>query len=174
MLIPKLNKVFKYSCNGKYKPKDIKRFISKIKINKENECWEWYGFIDRKGYGKFNCTNECCEWIKNYAHRVSKEMSTGKSIPEGIHTCHRCDNRKCVNPKHLFLGTNKDNMNDRDNKKRVASGENNGQAKLTWKKINEIRRLWNTKKYTQKQLSKKFLTSIPNICRIINNQLWIK
>jgi hypothetical protein len=168
LLIPKLNRVFKYACNGKYSQKDIKRLISKVMINKENGCWEYIGPLCRQsGYGHFACNG------KTYlSHRVSYEIFIGKIISRGIYVCHKCDNRKCINPDHLFLGTQKDNMKDMSNKGRRAVGEKNGASKLTWERVNNIRKLWNTGKYTQRQLSKESQVVFQNVSFIIMNKTW--
>lgn len=70
------------------------------------ECWEWTGSRSRLGYGIFSVRGK-----KRASHRVSWELSRGY-VPAGAHVLHACDNRKCVRPSHLFLGTHRDNMRD--------------------------------------------------------------
>lgn len=92
---------------------DIKdRLLSKKNID-SNECWNYTGSL-RRGYGiiKYNKKNTS-------VHRLSWEVFIGK-IPDGLIVCHKCDNRKCFNPDHLFIGTFKDNMQDCKNKGRLV------------------------------------------------------
>jgi hypothetical protein len=79
-------------------------------------CWEWTGCIQANGYGRVRAERKTM-----YAHRAAYEAANGP-IPRGQDVCHRCDNRRCINPAHLFLGTRKDNMRDAVQKGRVASG----------------------------------------------------
>ena len=90
-------------------------------------CWLWTGMIQDRGYGHF-----CFRQKTVRAHRASWEMFCGP-IPEGQHVLHRCDNRLCVNPDHLFLGSHQDNMQDRNTKGRARGprGEAAALAKLT-------------------------------------------
>ena len=81
------------------------------KIDKNGKCWEWLGW-KVKGYGRIKVNN-----IKTLAHRVSWNLHYG-DIPKGLYVLHKCDNPPCVNPKHLWLGTQLDNMRDRDKKGR--------------------------------------------------------
>ena len=98
-------------------------------------CIEWSGTIAANGYGVLRHDGK-----QKYAHRVSYEDAFGE-IPAGMCVCHSCDNRKCVNPKHLWLGTKGDNAKDRDAKGRhwVRSGESHPNAKLTARRVKAIR-----------------------------------
>lgn len=96
--------------------KDIhERFWSKVKITEG--CWEWVGSKQIGGYGELRATRT---W-KVLAHRVSWQLHYGR-IPEGFYVCHHCDNRCCVRPDHLFLGTAQDNTDDMIAKGRQIRG----------------------------------------------------
>lgn len=141
------------------------RLLTKVKKSSEGGCWKWIGSKDRKGYGRiWNGARTC------FAHRASFELFCGP-IPDGMHVCHRCDNPCCVNPKHLFLGTQADNMADRDAKGRQACqrGASNNRAKLTDSDVLAIRE----SKEKQRLIAQRFGVSQQIVSCIRTNKRWV-
>lgn len=141
-------------------------------VRKTAGCWIWIGGCFSNGYGQFRVAEK-----KVKAHRFAYQITKGNILP-GICVCHTCDNRKCVNPNHLFLATHKGNALDRANKKRSARfnlprlfGEKNPQAKLTQSKVEEIRELRKSG-YTYRSLACKFEVSCSLIGNIIRDENW--
>ena len=98
-------------------PNNIDEFWNRVK--KGNDCWEWLGGKDRDGYGRYNLTVSYENLSKKWygAHRLSYTLTKG-NIPKGKVICHSCDNPGCVNPDHLWVGTQQDNVRDMDQKNR--------------------------------------------------------
>lgn len=100
----------------------------------DNECWNCTSHAQRNHYGYPACTrNGKYQNISRHFYARYKG-----EIPEGLVVRHTCDNRKCINPDHLILGTHDDNMKDRSERDRCAKGESNGSSKLTPEKVANI------------------------------------
>lgn len=120
----------------------MKRFWDKV--DKSGECWEWTGHTTAAGkgygYGRWNSSGTLYSTL---AHRAAWQMTNGP-IPDELNVCHKCDNRKCVRPDHMFLGTDLDNNRDMRRKGRAIHrgipGSAHPFAKLTEEKVLEIRR----------------------------------
>ena len=156
-------------------------FWSKVDSSQgESECWLWMGSMGSGGYGQVRVSKRLLR-----THRVAWELTNG-SIPDGKVVCHRCDNPRCCNPHHLFLGSQQENVADMISKGRNAStieiiknstharakGEQNSQAKLTEDEVIRIRRRWTQGGITKKELASQFGVSDVLIFKIVRRQIW--
>ena len=137
------------------------------KITKTRDCWNWKASKNNKGYGQFKIAGKYQK-----AHRVSWMLYMGE-IPSGMCVLHHCDCPSCVNPSHLFLGTNADNVHDRNNKSRQAdtSGEKNGKAKLAEGDVRTIRTRWSNG-VCQTDIAREFGVTHQNISYIVRGIRW--
>lgn len=134
------------------------------KVERTEGCWIWKGYRYPKGHGEFSLNNKSV-----CAHRVSWVLTFGE-IPEGLWVLHRCDNRPCVRPDHLFLGTKYDNVRDCVSKNRQAKGTSHGMAKLTPETVIQIRSSFPSKSIAQ--LAKEFNVTKGNIQFVIDRKTW--
>ena len=129
--------------------------LDHVSINVDSNCWVWKGAPHKSGYvtihGKW-AMNE------NYAHRLSYRIFTG-DIPDGKFVCHTCDNRMCVNPGHLWLGSNQDNMIDAAKKDRMCSV-------LDINEVNQIRDLLICGIHSQHKIAEMYGINQSNVSRI--------
>ena len=129
----------------------VERFWAKV--SKSDTCWLWTAAVDSAGYGRFRTSEN---GKLDGAHRVAFMLCKG-DIPKGLLVCHSCDVKLCVNPDHLFLGTDKDNAYDYYRKYgHPTNGERNGMVKLTRSKVVAIRALMSSKKFKAKHIADVF------------------
>jgi hypothetical protein len=133
-------------------------FYKQIRID-PGGCWEWLRAKNDVGYGKLSIGG-----ISFSAHRVSYVMHSGEEIPDGMLVLHSCDNRACVNPAHLRLGTSRDNRADM-----LAKGRwKPGRRKLTEEQVEMIRE----RRFTARELAKTFEVSLRTIYCVWTGQTW--
>ncbi len=149
-----------------YTEADIRRFYSYVAVGKPNECWEWQGFCSLDGYGRFRFDGKSVG-----AHRFIFWFTTGVD-PRDYFVCHHCDNPSCVNPKHLWMDTQKANIQDAVKKERVARGETHGMSKLTDKKVCEIRMKYATGEWSYSQLANEYGVGSAVVCKIVRLTIW--
>lgn len=135
----------------------------------DNGCWDWTGGVNSDGYGTVRINGKT-----NGSHRLSWMVHYGE-IPKGMCVCHRCDNRRCVNPGHLFLGTVSDNMSDcaRKGRSARAPGILNPSARLSEAQVSEIR----AKAYPRTHgswaaLSREYGISASHFGAIVKRKTW--
>lgn len=150
---------------GFYKRPSIEdRFWSKV--HKTDGCWLWTGAKSRSGYGQIGL-----DYKVLYTHRFSYETLVGP-ISHGMFVCHKCDVPLCVNPDHLFLGTNEDNLIDMIKKSRGTGKAINFISKLSKQDVLEIRRLENNNELDRQSIADKYGVTVSAIYNIVKNKTW--
>lgn len=135
----------------------IARLLSKIRVDENTGCWNWTAAITEDGYGRIKIAGN-----RRFAHRISYELHNG-AIPVGVLVCHECDDRTCINPRHLFLGTQADNVADMVAKGRQSRGDSHARAKLTSADVAAIRA---SQGASRRELAKRYSISIGYISAI--------
>lgn len=141
----------------------LQHLKSRIKI--VNGCWEYQVCGKRDKYGLIEINGKT-----KRAHRISYELFVNE-IPNGMCVCHKCDNPPCINPEHLFIGTNHDNRMDSVNKKRHSRGISRPLAKFNEEEIREIRELY-FKGHSIEVLALKYKVNYSTMYRIVKRHTW--
>lgn len=149
-------------------PARLKNFWEKVdKSPHPKGCWIWTAFINPDGYGMFNAGN------KHIAHAsVVLWVIAHGQIEGDLSVLHKCDNPACVNPKHLFLGTQTVNIMDMVSKNRHIKGELSPQSKLTDAEVIEIRKRYAKGGCTHRSLAKEYGVDSSTITNAINHKYW--
>lgn len=149
------------------------RFWSKVDKRKQRECWPWKAACHRDGYGWFRPVPGA---NMELAHRVSWKINRG-AIPKGLYVLHKCDNPCCVNPKHLFLGTQLDNMRDMLSKGRSGprggvKGEDSSSSKVTANQVRDIRKIYARGNVSYEALGRRYDVAGVTIGQIVRRDTW--
>lgn len=145
------------------------RFWEKVIKRSDHQCWQWVGATDQSGRGYIGIGGRLGGIA--LASRISYIIHNG-SVTDGMSVCHRCDNPNCVNPSHLFLGTQHENIQDAVEKGRMRHSEDNGLAKFTNAQIRDLRTQFAGGGYSFSAIGRKFGTSVSNAFRIIKRHTW--
>lgn len=139
--------------------------LNKVQIevapyNYLDPCWIWPGPFT-SGYGEVTI-----EGIRVLAHRLIWELHNNTFVPDNLMVCHMCDNKACINPTHLFIGTSKDNQIDACRKNRRSTAE------LSFEKANEIRDIYKKGGISERELAKMYNVHRSSINRILKGNAW--
>lgn len=138
-------------------------------VDKSSDCWLWTGAKDRNGYGAFARSSR----VQVGAHRAVWELTYGK-IPDGVQVLHRCDVPACVKPAHLWLGTHRDNHEDKRIKGRAPQGQRHGLHRVTAVQVQDIRSRYATGEISQQKLADLYGLSQPSVSAILRRATWAR
>jgi len=151
----------------RYRPTTQERWESKFERGAPEECWLWRGGLS-KGYGSFHVSSKRGR-VKAHAYAV--ELATGVRCPRGQGALHRCDNPPCVNPNHIYYGTQKQNSADMVERSRHPVGERRPNSRMTADQVVNIRERFAAGE-TFTQLKKEFGISSGRLSNIVNGHAW--
>ena len=147
----------------------LDRFTAKYIPEPNSGCWLWTGAALPNGYGLIGAGRRNQGHL--YAHRASYELHCG-AIPQGSYVLHRCDNPWCVNPDHLFVGTQADNMEDKRKKGRALSHEKHPNSILTTEIVASIRSEYAAGDTSLSILGRKHRIGTQHVHDIVRNKIW--
>jgi hypothetical protein len=152
--------------------RDTARFWSKVIFQLGDRCWMWNASLNSDKYGTFNIPGVGIE----KAHVISWCFFNEKEIPDGLEVLHKCDRTQCVNPNHLYLGTQADNIRDMDERgRRITAphfGSKNPMSKLTEAQVLEIRKLLETSTEPYEEIGKRYGVCAATIHHIDKRKSW--
>lgn len=149
----------------KLKGSNVKEKIEQNYTVDGKGCWIWQGGKTNAGYGSINIGDKNTALV----HRLAYELWVGK-IPEGLFVCHHCDVRDCINPKHLFVGTNQDNIDDKVKKGR--SGKGTRAPRLNESQVIEIKQMLIQAAWTHSEIAEMYDVDRNTITRIKTGKHW--
>ena len=144
------------------------KLFSRVVVCGDDDCWDWQGSLSGSRYGQMRVNGRL-----TYVHRIAYEVTTGE-IPAGLFVLHTCDNRKCCNPSHLWLGTNKDNQQDcvQKGRKYIARGAEHPMAKLTPYEVWLIRSLYVSGEFLQREIADAMGINRSYCKRLLQGKSW--
>lgn len=142
------------------------RFWNQVEVGEVEDCWLWKGTIEQ-GYGRLYFGGR-----RRYAHQVAWELANDRTIPKGLCILHSCDTQNCVNPGHLRLGSQEQNMREMKDKGRSLRGSAHPHAKLDEDKVSLIRKVAGKKRITQKEIAELAGISYGQVRKIIAGERW--
>lgn len=145
------------------------RFWKNVEIRGKKECWPWTGRLDKHGYGRLSVGK-----TPKLAARIAVEIKIQRKLEKGECALHKCDNPRCVNPKHLWVGTQGDNMRDKEEKGRgnYAKGEKASNNRFTESDIRTMRNLYASGRFKLVEIARKFQTVGPVVSMIVHRKRW--
>lgn len=149
----------------------LTRFVEKFLVGEDDQCWEWQAGLNTDGYGLFRVDS-----ARTISAHIFSWLYFRGEIPVGLCVLHTCDNRKCVNPNHLWLGTRDQNNKDRMRKGRhyYFNGDKSPNSKFSNEQADYIRNLYATGEYTYKQIASIYSVDLSTIHLIVRGKHYAK
>jgi hypothetical protein len=142
------------------------KFLAKVCPDAASGCWLWRGMVVGTGYGMVRFERKMYP-----AHRLAWKFFRGEIAP-GLSVCHKCDVRACVNPEHLFLGTQADNMRDMKERGRSPHGEKHSRSKLTAEQVSRIKMMLAEGRMYMSELAREYGVTPATISSIARGTTW--